>query len=104
MSQDEAEADYKDYLFFSRVVQGISSKQQHYQDGLLKYENELSLNNILRTRHEANNEKALYEPYNNLIAGYDHNGRPALYNYNPFLGFDPAEHDAHEAGIFDLEL
>lgn len=103
MSQDEAEADYKDYLFFARVVQGISSKQHHYRDGHLKYENELSLNNILRTRHEANNEKALYETCNNFISGYDISGRPILYS-NPFPVFDPAEQDAHEVGIFDLDL
>ena len=102
--QEEAEADYKDYLFFSRVVNGISSKQGQYQDGYLKYENELSLNNIVRTRNEALYEKALVPPhdgYGNFIIGYDTHGRPVF--YNPFL-VDPAEHDTIEAGIFDLDL
>ena len=99
MSQDEADADYKDYLFFSRVVHGISSKQQLYQDGFLRYENELSLYNILRTRQEATNEKPTLEACTNFIAGYDINGRPVLYN-----PFDPAEQDTLETGIFDLDM
>lgn len=104
MSQDEAEADYKDYLFFSRVVHGISSKQQLYQDGFLRYENELSLYNILRTRQEASNEKQPLDAYNNLIAGYDVYGRPVPVLYNPFPVLDPAEQDTLEAGIFDLDM
>ena len=102
VSQDEADADYKDYLFFSRVVHGISSKQQLYQDGFLRYENELSLHNILRTRQEASNEKPSFDAYNNFIAGYDINGRPLV--YNPYPVVDPAEQDTMEAGIFDLDL
>lgn len=103
MSQEEAEAEYKDYLFYSRVVQGISSKQEQYQDGYLKYENQISLNNIVRTRNEAMYDMGLNDGGydNNIITGYDAHGRPVLYNPFPV---DPAEHDALEAGIFDLDL
>ena len=102
MSQDEADADYQDYLFFARVVQGISSKQEHYQDGYLKYENELSLNNIMRTRNEALHEKSPQDPYNELLTTYDVHDTPVLYHPLPPVG--PAEQDAFESGIFDLDL
>ena len=43
LSQEEAEADYKDFLFYSRVFQGISQKQHQYKDGYLKYETERTI-------------------------------------------------------------
>lgn len=51
LSQDEAEAEYKDFMFYSRVVQGISEKQRFWRDGYLKYENEMCLGRIVQTRH-----------------------------------------------------
>lgn len=52
LSEDEAEADYKDYLFFNRLVNGISTSQRFLQDGTLKHENQQCLENIVRTRHD----------------------------------------------------
>jgi hypothetical protein len=51
LCQDEAEADYKDFLFYSRVVQGISQKQRHWQNGYLKYETHMCIGRIVQTRH-----------------------------------------------------
>jgi hypothetical protein len=54
--EDEAEADYKDFMFYSRVVNGIISKQPSlYQDDSLKHENHQCLQNIVRARHDATN-------------------------------------------------
>jgi hypothetical protein len=53
MAQDEAEADYKDFIFFSRVVDGISKQNSLLKDGsYLKSTNETLLDNIVRARHE----------------------------------------------------
>jgi len=52
-AQDEAEADYKDYVFFSRVVDGITKQNSLLKDGsYLKSTNETLLDNIVRSRHE----------------------------------------------------
>jgi hypothetical protein len=52
LSEDEAEADYKDFLFYSRVVNGIISKQHSfYEDGSLKQETQQCLESIVRARH-----------------------------------------------------
>lgn len=52
LCEDEAEADYKDFLFYNRVVNGISSKQRLLQDELLKHQNQQCLENIVRARHD----------------------------------------------------
>jgi hypothetical protein len=63
LSEDEAEADYKDYLFYNRLVNGISSKQRFLQDGLLKHENQQCLENIVRTRHDEDMAAAAASDY-----------------------------------------
>jgi hypothetical protein len=51
--EDEVEADYKDFLFYSRIVNGIISKQHSFhQDGSLKHETQQCLENIVRARHD----------------------------------------------------
>ena len=53
LHEDEIEADYKDYMFYSRVVNGIMSKQHSfYKDDTLKHETQQCLNNIVRARHD----------------------------------------------------
>jgi hypothetical protein len=55
--EDEADADYKDFLFYSRVVNGIISKQNSfYKDGSLKQETKQCLENIVRARHDGSHE------------------------------------------------
>lgn len=55
IAQDQAEADYKDYVFFSRVVDGISRQNSLLQDGsYLKSTNEVLIDNIVRSRLEQN--------------------------------------------------
>eukprot|EP00536_Pseudo-nitzschia_multiseries_P011138 jgi/Psemu1/307932/fgenesh1_kg.364_\ len=57
MAQDEAEADYKDFVFFSRVVDGISRQNSLLKDGsFLKSTNQILIDNIVRARHEENEE------------------------------------------------
>lgn len=84
MTEEEAEADYRDFLFYSRVVNGITDSQKHYQNGMLKTVNQECLNNIVKTRYaEAEDSK---------------NGN----DYD-----DPVEylnHDDEDEGVFALDL
>ena len=104
----EAEADYQDYLFFSRIVSGIASNQSKLPDGHIKYENELTLNNIIRTRHEdAYNMYHLQDSSRKLQSAYAGASTffPSTYNLFP-SPYDPAEDDddALESGVFDMDL
>ena len=92
LAQSQAEADYKDYLFYSRVVQGISSKKSRIQYRDLQYENELSLHNIVRTRNDYTFKKNLaVDDCNDYSSTY---GNPLEIN----------EQETSETGVFDLEL
>jgi hypothetical protein len=44
-------ADYKDYVFYSRVVEGMRRAQGHTRDVALRYENQALIDHIVRTRH-----------------------------------------------------
>jgi hypothetical protein len=68
LAEDAASvADYRDYLFYSRVVGGIkSTTEKQYQNDMLQHENQVCLDNIVRTRHE--DTEALN---NNITYGYD---------------------------------
>lgn len=58
MALDEAEADYKDFVFFSRVVDGISRQNSLLQDGsYLKSTNNTLIDNIVRSRHTAEQQE-----------------------------------------------
>ena len=52
LTQEEAAADYKDFLFYSRVVDGLSQKHREIQHSRLKYETQRSLENVMRTRQD----------------------------------------------------
>jgi hypothetical protein len=111
IDQIEAEADYQDYLFFSRIVSGIASNQSKLPDGHIKYENELTLNNIIRTRHEDS-----YNNYNYNLQDSSRKLHSAYGAASPFFPsplnlfpseYDPAEDeddDAYESGVFDMDL
>jgi hypothetical protein len=98
LSQEEAKADSKDFLFFSRVVHGISSKQRDCRDGYMKYENQMCLDRIMRTRHADS-----HKPAKDDCA--DHFGQYGLtdqHGQDPAAAEqDPAEEDI---GIFQMDL
>jgi len=72
MAQDKEEADYKDFVFFSRVVDGISRQNTLLQDGsYLKSTNQTLLDSIVKSRHE---EKKVED---------DDNDNEDHYNYYP---------------------
>eukprot|EP00429_Kryptoperidinium_foliaceum_P006112 CAMPEP_0176016918 /NCGR_PEP_ID=MMETSP0120_2-20121206/8097_1 /TAXON_ID=160619 /ORGANISM="Kryptoperidinium foliaceum, Strain CCMP 1326" /LENGTH=138 /DNA_ID=CAMNT_0017349927 /DNA_START=14 /DNA_END=430 /DNA_ORIENTATION=+ len=49
--QHEMLADYKDYIFYSRIVEGMRRKQGNTRDIALRYENQALIDHIVRTRH-----------------------------------------------------
>jgi hypothetical protein len=44
-------ADYKDYCFYNRVVEGMRRQQGKTKDVALRYENQALIDHIVRTRH-----------------------------------------------------
>jgi hypothetical protein len=53
MTEEEVETDYRDYLFYSRVVNGIkTTTEKEYENKSLHYENKLCLENIAKTRND----------------------------------------------------
>jgi hypothetical protein len=117
LSEDEAEADYKDFLFYNRVVKGISSKQRLVQDGSLKHENQQCLESIVRARHDedlaaaAASSRYWYYPtkdyHPNSLREADRlihvcTMSPEVFALSPELG--SSRFPVEEEGIFDLEL
>ena len=97
LQQEEAEADYKDYLFYSRVVHGI--RQQSLQNnGYLKYETQMCLNSIVNTRH-ADIQKQQQSEWEDKLAemGYFDG---AQYQADPAV----PTHESSDDGIFVLDL
>jgi hypothetical protein len=102
----EAEADHQDYLFFTRVVAGISRKQAHFQDGNIKGENELTLNNIMRTRHEdAYIHNYKFQESSSRLAFHSdaYAADFAASRCDHFPDSDPAE-QAFDSEIFEMEM
>jgi hypothetical protein len=50
-SEDQDMADYRDFIVFSRIVDGISRQQEDIKDFWLRRENDLCLAHIIRTRN-----------------------------------------------------
>lgn len=44
-------ADYKDYVFYDRVVKGMKRRQDRTRDITLRYENQALIDHIVRMRH-----------------------------------------------------
>jgi hypothetical protein len=52
--QEAVMADYKDFVFFHRLVDGMQKKQNMTQDKHLRYQNQALIDHIIRTRHGQN--------------------------------------------------
>lgn len=44
-------ADYKDYVFYHRIVKGMRKRQDSTRDIALRYENQALIDHIVRIRH-----------------------------------------------------
>ena len=120
MAQDEAEADYKDFVFFSRVVDGISKQNSLLKDGsYLKSTNQTLLDNIVRARHDTDSEEEVEEDngfhnhyyypqglqiHTELKIVTPTQDDPAL-NMAQIVSDDAhSEQEYEDEGVFDLEL
>jgi hypothetical protein len=57
LHEDEAVADYRDYCMYSRIVSGITRQQMKQHDLRQRYQNDLTIENIMRTRHEPRHQE-----------------------------------------------
>jgi hypothetical protein len=55
--QEAVMADYKDFVFFHRLVDGMRKKQNMTKDVQLRYQNQALIDHIIRTRHGKNTTK-----------------------------------------------
>merc|ERR1740117_253979 len=77
IAQDEAEADIRDYLFFSRVVDGIARQNSLLKDdSYLKSTNETLLDNIVKSRHNIIQQQC--EDEDQQYAYYYHNNSTTM--------------------------
>ena len=123
LSEDEAMADYKDYIMYSRIVNGISRQNSQRKDVQLLYENQLCLGNIMRTRqYNVEDESSCYlqkNPYpREHNGGYSHQSNNPTMNeqfgyyyhqHQPTYPFQHHQHDLNDEstehdGVFELDL
>lgn len=69
LCQDEAVADYKDYCMYSRILGGITRQQMKQHDLRQRYQNDITIENIMRTRHDSAPSES-YHRGNEHFAGY----------------------------------
>ena len=94
LSEDEAMADYKDYIVYSRIVNGISRQNSQRKDVQLLYENQLCLGNIMRTRQynvDDDSEHCLHKKLHNEHYG----GYPELMSEQYGLHYQGRSHHHH---------
>lgn len=117
MAQDEAEADDKDFTFFSRVVDGISRQNSLLEDGsYLKTTNESLLDNIVKARFERDGKEI--EDVEGFHNRYYYTSRLQIHHDMKIVtrtkddpsmnvipdGSDHFQNDYEDEGIFDFEL
>jgi hypothetical protein len=52
LHHDVVRADYKDFIFFSRLVEGMQKKQDATHDIALRYQNQALIDHIIHTRRD----------------------------------------------------
>jgi hypothetical protein len=97
-------ADYRDYCMYSRIVGGISKQQMKLQSDIeLRYQNDETLANIIRTRHEPpnNGEELEYTQQDRIM-----HILPETNNQDNDWGFyDISPHQGHpDQEVFVLDM
>jgi hypothetical protein len=112
LCEDEAIAEYRDYIVFSRIVNGISRQQEQRHSMYLRHENDKCLAHIVSTRTgQCNNNNTIQSLSEHVAQGM------TLASDDYFLGEDPEsdlpnqitepvseDTSAEDEGIFTLEL
>jgi hypothetical protein len=128
-TEDEmhAEADYKDYMIYSRIVNGISRQMDNSTRGgslpspessLWKYQNQQCLENIVRARHDIKPGQVLpggqQQQHYYYYTTQTHGGHPNNHQHQRLVHYvsdaldvsteSLVEDDVDDDAIFDLEL
>jgi hypothetical protein len=117
MNEEEmvAEADYKDYMIYSRIVNGISRQMDSRDSSSWKHQNQQCLENIVRARHDMEKvEDPHHQYYYYCTTSHQqqqqHHQRLVHYVSGALeVSEPPLNHHYHfdepsEEAIFDLEL
>ena len=103
-------ADFKDYLFCSRLVDGMRKQQRHRQDIDLKYQNQAVIDHIIHTRREVSDSSsaASVMPHPSTLrtppsSSYYHNSPNVVPAHNAIQQVLDLVEDDDEL-IFDMEL
>lgn len=128
LCMDEAIAEERDYMFYCRIVQGISQTQERMsRNRYLQYENQACLAHVIRTRHDQQHKQdqnGVYVPPNMpSTTYYEDDWAPGLSGFeqqpplssgaslsivdsitSKALAIAESPDDGYDEGIFDLEL
>ncbi len=105
LCEDEAVADYRDYCMYSRIVGGITRKQMKLLDLRHRYQNDQTIENIMRTRHESG-PYALSVDHDHVV-NLLHHASSDMYDWEPNLVETDSsnETDSEQSDtLFELEL
>jgi hypothetical protein len=101
LCMDEALAEQKDYMFFSRVLKGISDSQDCIHSYNFRVQNQSLVSHIIHTRRQDVERRPQYE---DLDDDDDDDWTLGLSSIEPYSSRAAAELDGYNEGIFDLEL
>lgn len=78
LCHDEVVADFRDFLFYSRIVRGMRRNQDNTKHHDLRYQNEALIDHIVYTRH---NYYAAQSPPSSIVAE-EEEGQGGMYYFN----------------------
>ena len=107
LCQDLAVADYKDYMFYSRIVKGIRHKVHDNVHSLQgRRQNEQCLTHIMQTRHASQQPQADYDlgmPLDEPSTTYPEHYIRSVTAQALDLVHSEEEEEEYE-GVFDMDL
>ncbi len=96
---DEQIAEQRDYVLYSRLVQGISQTQDQSHDKRLQMENQMCLSHIMQTRQDGQS----YPEKKDWSLGFSHDAqfdKDLVHS----IALDAFAIATSEEGIFELDL
>jgi len=100
LCEDQEMADFRDYVMFSRIVDGISKQQHQTKDYWLRRENDMCLAHIIGTRNGS--EDNLPSQYETQVDEHQPWSFPRYENLKKIIEKPPAEQGDDEMFAIDL--
>ena len=108
LCMDEAIADQRDYVFYSRLVKGISMTQSLSQNQYIRLENQVCLSHIINTRNDYPRCQTAadddWSPGQSNLRSQDYNDFLQNVAANALALAQSDDSEEEEGGIFDLEM